>query len=142
MLTTEQVARFDHDGYVVVEDLFTDADLQRSAVVLLNDVPATPALAARLQRYVDGGCGLFVALGPKALETACACSHGNRGKHITRGVSRRRPSSPLFIARAGRSGLCIFVGRRDREAILAKMIHVSSSPDSQRPLRVDSRLSE
>src|SRR5262245_38192768 len=35
----------------------TDADLQRSAVVLLNDVPATPVLASRLQRYVDGGGG-------------------------------------------------------------------------------------
>jgi ectoine hydroxylase-related dioxygenase (phytanoyl-CoA dioxygenase family) len=28
MLTTEQLAAFDRDGYVVVEDLFTDADLQ------------------------------------------------------------------------------------------------------------------
>lgn len=45
----------------------TEADLQRSAVVFLNDVPATPALAGRLQRYVEGGGGLFVALGPRAM---------------------------------------------------------------------------
>lgn len=45
----------------------TEADLQRSAVVFVNDVPATPALAGRLQRYVEGGGGLFVALGPRAM---------------------------------------------------------------------------
>lgn len=45
----------------------TEEDLKRASVVLLNDVPATPALASRLQRYVEGGGGLFVALGPKAM---------------------------------------------------------------------------
>jgi hypothetical protein len=44
----------------------TDDDLTRAAVVLLNDVPVSPALGSRLLRYVDRGGGLFVALGPRA----------------------------------------------------------------------------
>ena len=44
----------------------TDDHLRRAAVVVLNDVPATPALAARLRRFVEAGGGLFVAAGPQA----------------------------------------------------------------------------
>ena len=44
----------------------SDEDLRRSAVVLLNDVPVAPSLAARLEGFVERGGGLFVAFGPRA----------------------------------------------------------------------------
>jgi hypothetical protein len=44
----------------------TDDDLRRSAVVLLNDVPVSATLGRRLGKFVEGGGGLFVALGPRA----------------------------------------------------------------------------
>jgi hypothetical protein len=47
-------------------DALSDDDLRRSAVVLLNDVPAPAALGRRLLRFVEGGGGLFVALGTRA----------------------------------------------------------------------------
>ena len=47
-------------------DALTDEDLQRSAVVVLNDVEVGTPLARRLARYVEQGGGLFVATGPRA----------------------------------------------------------------------------
>lgn len=47
-------------------ETLTDEDLRKSAVVILNDVPASPSLARRLAKYVSGGGGLFVAAGPRA----------------------------------------------------------------------------
>jgi hypothetical protein len=47
-------------------ETITDEDLRRAAVVLLNDVPVPTALARRLTRFVEGGGGLLVALGPRA----------------------------------------------------------------------------
>jgi hypothetical protein len=47
-------------------DAVSDEDLRRSAVVLLNDVDVSSALARRLTKYVDQGGGLFVATGPRA----------------------------------------------------------------------------
>ena len=47
-------------------DTLTDADLQRSAAVVLNDISVPPALARRLARYVEQGGGLFVAAGQRA----------------------------------------------------------------------------
>jgi hypothetical protein len=47
-------------------DAVTDQDLQRSAVVIVNDVPVSAGLARRLQRFVEGGGGLFVAGGGQA----------------------------------------------------------------------------
>ena len=44
----------------------TDADLQRNAVVVLNDITVPGALARRLARFVENGGGLFVAVGPRA----------------------------------------------------------------------------
>jgi Aerotolerance regulator N-terminal/von Willebrand factor type A domain len=44
----------------------TDADLQRSSVVVLNDVPVAAALGRRLGRFVENGGGLLIALGPRA----------------------------------------------------------------------------
>ena len=47
-------------------DALSDDDLRRSAVVVLNDVPVSAALARRLARYVEGGGGLLVAAGQRA----------------------------------------------------------------------------
>lgn len=47
-------------------DALPDTDLQRSAVVLLNDVAVTDALARRLKAFVERGGGLLVAVGPRA----------------------------------------------------------------------------
>jgi len=47
-------------------DTLSDADLQRAAVVFLNDVTVTAALGRRLVRFVEAGGGLFVAAGPRA----------------------------------------------------------------------------
>jgi hypothetical protein len=47
-------------------DALSDDDLRRAKVVLLNDVPAPAALGRRLLRFVEGGGGLFVALGTRA----------------------------------------------------------------------------
>jgi hypothetical protein len=44
----------------------SDDDLRRSAVVVLNDIAVPPALGRRLGRFVEGGGGLLVALGPRA----------------------------------------------------------------------------
>jgi hypothetical protein len=47
-------------------DALSDDDLRRSAVVILNDVEVSTALARRLARYVEQGGGMFVATGPRA----------------------------------------------------------------------------
>ena len=47
-------------------DTIADGDLQPGAVIVLNDVAVSDALAARLQRFVTDGGGLFVAAGPHA----------------------------------------------------------------------------
>ena len=44
----------------------SDDDLRRASAVLVNDVEVPPALARRLQAFVEGGGGLLVALGPRA----------------------------------------------------------------------------
>jgi hypothetical protein len=47
-----------------VEDL-TDEVLSRTRLVILNDAGPSEAVAARLQRFVESGGGLLVALGPQ-----------------------------------------------------------------------------
>jgi aerotolerance regulator-like protein/VWA domain-containing protein len=47
-------------------DSVSEDDLRRASVVLLNDIAVPAALARRLQRFVEGGGGLFVALGSRA----------------------------------------------------------------------------
>ena len=54
------------DAVTRTPDGLTDADLEPGAVVLLNDVAVSDALAARLQRFVASGGGLFLAAGPHA----------------------------------------------------------------------------
>ena len=44
----------------------SDDDLLGASIVILNDVVVPAALARRLARFVDGGGGLLVALGPRA----------------------------------------------------------------------------
>ena len=48
------------------QDALSDDDLRRASVVLLNDITVPAALARRLQRFVEGGGGLFVAIGSRA----------------------------------------------------------------------------
>ena len=43
------------------QDALSDDDLRRASVVVLNDIAVPGALARRLQRFVEGGGGLFVA---------------------------------------------------------------------------------
>jgi Aerotolerance regulator N-terminal/von Willebrand factor type A domain len=47
-------------------DTLSDDDLRRTSVILLNDIVVPAALARRLQRFVEGGGGLFVAVGSRA----------------------------------------------------------------------------
>jgi hypothetical protein len=47
-------------------ETLADVDLQPGAVVVLNDIAVSEALAGRLQRFVTSGGGLFVAAGPHA----------------------------------------------------------------------------
>jgi hypothetical protein len=47
-------------------DALTDQDLQRSAVIILNDVAVQPSVARRLARFVEQGGGLLVAAGERA----------------------------------------------------------------------------
>jgi hypothetical protein len=47
-------------------DNLSDDDLRRAGVIVLNDIPVSAALGRRLQRFVEGGGGLFVAFGPRA----------------------------------------------------------------------------
>lgn len=54
------------DVSVSVPDAIADDALARAAVVVLNDVPVTAALAARLGKFVERGGGLFVVVGPRA----------------------------------------------------------------------------
>ena len=49
-----------------VENITTD-DLATSAVVVLNDVAVSPAIAERLGTFVENGGGVFLVLGPRAL---------------------------------------------------------------------------
>jgi hypothetical protein len=48
------------------QDALSDDDLRRASVVLLNDIAVPAALGRRLQRFVEGGGGLFVAIGSRA----------------------------------------------------------------------------
>jgi hypothetical protein len=43
----------------------SDEDLRQAAVVIVNDVPVPVGLARRLVRFVEGGGGLFVAVGSR-----------------------------------------------------------------------------
>jgi len=47
-------------------EALTDEDLRKSAVVIVNDTAVVSPLARRLNRFVDGGGGLFVAAGGRA----------------------------------------------------------------------------
>jgi hypothetical protein len=47
-------------------DAVSDTELQRAAVVVLNDVTVPAALGRRLARFVENGGGLFLAAGPRA----------------------------------------------------------------------------
>jgi hypothetical protein len=44
----------------------SDDDLRRASVVVLNDVVVSTGLGRRLARFVEGGGGLFIAVGPRA----------------------------------------------------------------------------
>jgi hypothetical protein len=63
-LSIGEAPRFDAQSRQV--DTVTDEDLRRSAVIVLNDVEVSAALARRLAKYVEQGGGLFVAAGPRA----------------------------------------------------------------------------
>jgi hypothetical protein len=47
-------------------DGLSDEDLRQASVVVLNDVAVPAALGRRLERFVEAGGGLLVALGPRA----------------------------------------------------------------------------
>ena len=49
-----------------VENISTD-DLATATVVVLNDVPVSPAMADKLGKFVENGGGMFFVLGPRAL---------------------------------------------------------------------------
>jgi hypothetical protein len=53
------------DAAIHQVDSLTPEDLAKAAVVIINDAPITQATAERLQRFVEGGGGLFLALGEK-----------------------------------------------------------------------------
>ena len=63
-LSIGEAPRFD----VVVrqEGTMSDEDLRRAAVVVLDDVAVSAGLGESLNRFVQGGGGLFVALGQRA----------------------------------------------------------------------------
>jgi hypothetical protein len=63
-LAVGQAPRFDTITRQI--DALPDNDLQRSAVVVLNDVAVPPPLARRLKSYVEQGGGLLVAAGQRA----------------------------------------------------------------------------
>ncbi len=48
-------------------DGISDDDLRRASLVILSDVVVQSAVGRRLARFVEGGGGLFVAAGPRAL---------------------------------------------------------------------------
>jgi Mg-chelatase subunit ChlD len=47
-------------------DALSDDDLRRASVVMLNDIVVPASLTRRLHRFVEGGGGLFVAVGSRA----------------------------------------------------------------------------
>jgi hypothetical protein len=63
-LSIGEAPRFDIVARQV--DAFSDDDLRRASVVLLNDIAVPAALARRLQRFVEGGGGLLFAAGARA----------------------------------------------------------------------------
>jgi hypothetical protein len=73
-----------------------DDDLRQAAAVLLNDVPVTPALARRLQSFVEGGGGLFVALGPRATWPAPSAAGVPDGRG---GLLPATPAAPVDLSR-------------------------------------------
>ena len=50
----------------------TPEDLSTAGVIILNDVPVSPAMAEQLAKFVDAGGGLFVAFGERATWPAAA----------------------------------------------------------------------
>jgi hypothetical protein len=53
-------------------DALTAGDLAKASVVILNDAPVAQSTAERLQRFVQGGGGLFIAAGDRASWPASA----------------------------------------------------------------------
>lgn len=54
------------DVRIAPADAIPADDLNRAAVVILNDTPVSQATAERLQRFVQGGGGLFAVVGSRA----------------------------------------------------------------------------
>jgi len=91
----------------------TPEDLASAGVIVLNDVPVSPAMAEQLGKFVDAGGGLFVAFGeratwPAAAAAAIAAMPGGTADR-TRGTPGRIGSveygHPVFEGfRAPRSG--------------------------------------
>jgi hypothetical protein len=98
----------------------TADDLSSAAVVVLNDVPVSPAMAERLGTFVENGGGVFMILGPRALWPGVSGGEGPGPRDIlpvvagqpadrTRGTPGRlgvlEYGHPIFEAfRAPRSG--------------------------------------
>ena len=53
------------EARIAQADAMTSDDLARASVVVVNDAPVAQDTAARLQRFVERGGGLFVALGER-----------------------------------------------------------------------------
>ena len=116
----------------------SDEDLRRSAVVMLNDVPVSAALARRLARFVEQGGGLFVAAGPRASwppdVDLLPASIGNpvdrtRGDAARVGALELRPPGVRAVPRAAQRQLLILAGLR--------LPHVTAAPDAQVLARFD-----
>ena len=96
------------------QDALSDDDLRRASVVVLNDIAVPAALARRLQRFVEGGGGLFVAIGSRASwtsgrgHTACRTAGAGRSHKRGRGPdwrARIRPPGVRAVPRAAQRRL-------------------------------------
>jgi hypothetical protein len=93
-------------------DAVSDEDLRRAAVVIVNDVAVPIGLARRLTRFVEGGGGLFVAVGSRTtwpqeadLLPAVAGAPVDRTRGEAARLGALEYGHPVFeIFRAPRSG--------------------------------------
>jgi hypothetical protein len=93
-------------------DSLSPEDLSRAGVIIINDAPIAQATAERLQRFVEGGGGLFLALGERGTWPSVAdILPANPGQAVdrTRGTVARLGAleygHPLFeVFRGPRTG--------------------------------------
>ena len=108
--------------------------MNRARVILLNDVPISDAVAAKLVTFVEGGGGLLMALGQRASwpRGRAAWLPATIGQTVdrTRGAARRARAAWITVTRSSSR-----FARRAAADFSTRALLFLSQPDARRRTR-------